>query len=92
MFTYDVVGAGSDEVLVDGGPLAVGEQSQEGLNEGQDAASLLGGDESKLGGVVHGGELGQTQPGADGVQPEVAGNVIRLKEVEVLRKIKILDS
>jgi hypothetical protein len=85
--TYDVVRAVGDEVLVDGDPLAVGEQTEEGINEGQNAAGLLGGgDESQLGGVVHGGELGHSQPGADGVQPEVARDVLRLKIVKVLRK------
>lgn len=86
--TYDVVGAVGDEVLVDGDPLAVGEQTKEGVNEGQDAAGLVGsgGDESQLGGVVHGGELGHSQPGADGVQPEVGGDVLGLKIVEVLQK------
>jgi hypothetical protein len=65
----------------------VGEQAEEGINEGQDAAGVLGGDESQLGGVVHGGELGHSQPGADGVQPEVGGDVLRLQIVEVLRKM-----
>lgn len=74
---------------MNGGPLAVGEQGKEALNEGEDAAGLRGGSESKLGGVVHGGELGQTQPGANGVQPEVAGNVFRLKVVEVLSEQNI---
>lgn len=68
---------------MDGDELAVGEQAEERLDEGQNAAALLGvGD----GGLVHVGDLRQTQPTVDGVDPIVAGDVVGLQEVKVLRK------
>jgi len=77
---------------VDSGEIFADEKAEEGLDVGQDAASVLGSLEAQLGGVVAGGEFGKAEPSAHGVQPVVSGNIFGLKVVEVLEFIILFKS